>query len=317
MQNLCLFAHYDKHGQVDAYVWRYLEAIRKLDFAVVFISTAALASEEVERLGALCHDVILRENAGLDFASWVAGLAKHRPPSEGRLLLANDSVYGPVGALAPAYARLTSGPADFYGFVESREIAPHLQSWFLLFEPWVALHPAFQEVLGLPFAAMTKNDIIMQGEIGLSRRLLEAGFRYRALFEIGGAGKAAGRYTVNPMHIYWRELLLDAGVPFVKIELLRDNPFGIEDEDAILRTLASLDGQSCPLISSHLARTKRQAAAPASQGAAGGQPLKERIIRRRYDLLRRGYALSRQRRLVAERLNLLGLDLLTRMERRL
>jgi len=229
MLDVCLFAHYDKDDKVDEYVLRYLEKIKELHFSIIFISTARLAETVVERLRADCSDVILRENTGLDFGSWSAGFAKHRSAIQHRLLLANDSVYGPIGPLATALDRMTRKPADFYGLVESLEKSSHLQSWFLLFEPWVVRHATFKAILTQPFAEMTKAQIIENGEVGLSRRLLDAGFRYQALYMINEAGLTARRYAVNPMHPLWRELLFEGGVPFLKVQLLRDNPVGVED----------------------------------------------------------------------------------------
>ncbi|HTV30272.1 MAG TPA: hypothetical protein VMF32_21150, partial [Xanthobacteraceae bacterium] len=99
MQDVCLFAHFDKDDRIDDYVLRYLAQLRELNFSIVFISTSRLPAAETARLQGTCCDVILRDNAGLDFASWSVGFAKHAAAIGGRLLLANDSVYGPVGSL--------------------------------------------------------------------------------------------------------------------------------------------------------------------------------------------------------------------------
>jgi len=283
MQDVCLFAHYDKDGKVDDYVLRYLHELRQLNFSVVFISTARLGSTEVARLNVDCDDVILRENAGLDFGSWSAGFAKHGARIDGRLLLANDSVYGPIGGLRPAFERLTREPADFYGFVESAEITPHPQSWFLLFEPRVVRHPAFAQALEQPFVAMSKKQIIARGEVGTSQRLLVAGFRYQALYKNDRTIPA--RHAANPMLLFWREVLFDCGVPFLKIELLRDNPFGVEDAAIILQSVERIDHASCAAIKAHLARMS----GPGSHHRAQ-RPQPARL---RYALIRNRYRFTR------------------------
>jgi lipopolysaccharide biosynthesis protein len=110
-------------------------------------------------LRADCCDVLLRENSGLDFASWSAGFAKHAPMMGARLLLANDSVYGPIGDLRHGLERLTCRPADFYGMVESVEIAPHLQSW--LPPRTMGGHiPGFQFDFDAAISSMTKRQIV-------------------------------------------------------------------------------------------------------------------------------------------------------------
>ena len=186
MQDVCLFAHFDKDDRLDDYVLRYLAKLKELNFAIILISASHLAAPEIARARGLCDDIILRGNAGgLDFASWSAGFVKHGDAISGRLLLANDSVYGPVGNLGNALDRLTRVAADFYGMVESVEIAPHLQSWFVLMEPQVVRSAAFRSIMAQPFTTMTRPGIIKSGEVGLSRQLTAAGFRYEALYRSG------------------------------------------------------------------------------------------------------------------------------------
>jgi lipopolysaccharide biosynthesis protein len=256
MPDFCLFAHFDKDNRVDDYVLRYLKHINKLNFSIIFISTARLPSSEVERLRADCFDVIVRENVGLDFGSWAAGFAKHRDVMDGRLLLANDSVYGPIGSLSAAIGRLTAQPADFYGLVESIEIAPHLQAWLMLFEPAVVRHPALKAILSRPYAAMTKQQIIVEGEVDLSRHLTEVGFHYNALYRHSHAGLVSRYLPANPTHFLWRELLLEQGIPFLKIQLLRDNPLSLEDAETILAIVDRIDPEFSNIIRWHLTRVR-------------------------------------------------------------
>lgn len=191
MDDICLFAHFDPDDRVDDYVYHYLGKLKRLNFSTIFISTSALSERDVKQLRVDCRDVMLRENAGLDFGSWSAAFAKYASAINGRLLLTNDSVYGPIGDLATAFDRLTKQSADFYGMVETVEIAPHLQSWFLLLEPWAARSASLSEVLAQPFFAMSKRQIIEHGEVGLSRRLTQAGYRYEALYRNDPAVPAA------------------------------------------------------------------------------------------------------------------------------
>ena len=305
MQDVCLFAHFDKDDRVDDYVLRYLKILKELNFSIIFISTSRLHRTDIARLQAVCDDVMLRENTGLDFASWSAGFAKHASAIGGRLLLANDSVYGPIGSLGAALARLTSKPADFYGMVESIDVAPHLQSWFLLFEPWVVRHPTFKSILAQPFSAMSKRQIIENGEVVLSRLLVGAGFRYEALYLISREGLIARHYPINPTHLLWRELLLDAGVPFLKTELLRKNPLHLEKEDAILQLVQPMDESFCRLIRLHLARTADTGAPITPHKNA----VNDWILKQRYAMLREGYRLSHEKRTALEIWNFVKFEL--------
>jgi lipopolysaccharide biosynthesis protein len=299
MEDVCLFAHFDPENKVDDYVLRYLRELKKLNFAVVFISTAQLSKSDVERLRTDCCDVILRENAGLDFGSWSAGFAKHGASIGGRLLLANDSVYGPIRSLREALDRLTAKPADFYGMVESMQAAPHLQSWFLLFEPWVVRHEAFKQVLAQPFSLMNKRQIVANGEVALSRRLMAAVFRYEALCKDDSFGRTPARHANNPMLLFWREVL-ERGVPFLKIELLRANPLGVEDASTILASVERSDPALSSIIRSHLARLKSSAPRRSTR-----RPFPVRL---QYALVRRRFRLKRENKRAAALCNGIALE---------
>ncbi len=227
VRNTCIFAHFDPADAVAAYVRRYLTELRSAGFSIIFVSTAPLSRQTIEALQPVCSDVITRENQGLDFASWALGFTKHLSRLEGNLLLANDSVYGPIGDLTASIEDLTSQDADFYGLVESLQGRPHLQSWFMLFRPHVYRSTAFQEVLHQPFHMMSKAEIIKWGELGLTAALTQTGFRYHASYRASKAGPIGSRFHLNPTHSFWRYLLVSGRVPFIKVELLRDNPAGI------------------------------------------------------------------------------------------
>ena len=101
-----------------------------------------------------------------------------------------------------------------------------------------------------------KHVVILQCEVGLSRRLDEAGFEltalcdYRAMLPILAKTAKPDRVAtwlgapVNVTHWGWRLLVRDFGCPFVKVQLFRDNPKGIrdiEDWESIISEHSSYD----------------------------------------------------------------------------
>lgn len=244
---VCFFAHYHEKAIVADHVIFYLSAIRKAGFSIVFVSTSALPESEVAKVASICADVILRENIGLDFGSWIAAIEKYFPIRADLLLLANDSVYAPVGDLSSYINELCSKDADFYGPVESTEIATHLQSWFILLRPSAYESQAFADLMKLNMASAKKDDVIKHYEIGLSQALINSGLTYRASFSDRRLLGYASRHPFNYMHILWKRIV-QTGIPFIKIELLRLNPVRVTDIDQWRSVVGELQPDLVPMI---------------------------------------------------------------------
>jgi hypothetical protein len=289
--DVCLFAHFDRDDRVDDHVFRYLDALQTAGFRIVFVTASQINSSDRQRLARICDDVILRENHGLDFGSWSEAYGRHRGSIKGRLLLTNDSVYGPIGNLGLALQRLLAVPADVYGLVECNLTAPHLQSWFLLLENRVAQGDVFAAVMSQPFAEMAKADVIRAGEIALSRRLLAAGFRLRALSTAGSGGPLSRLFPIHPMHPLWREMIEGEGVPFLKVELLRDNPTAVADLVDVPAVVSGHAPDLVAMIERHQARTRR------GHVAIAGSTLRRRGYRMRAWFARHEYRLLRSGRM--------------------
>ena len=253
LDNLCIFAHYDPDDIVDDHVLRYIRCIGECGFSVVVVSTAKLNQKWIDLLSRDCAEVIVRDNIGYDFGSWSTGLARYQNRFCGNLLLANDSVYGPIGPLNTALATLTSRAADFYGMVDSREHLPHLQSWFLLFRPHVWKHEAFKSVFCQQPGQFSKQEIISEYELAATQRLRQAGFRSSSLYSA-----ELLRIATNPTHFLWRELIEKYGVPFIKVELLALNPSRVSNVDEWRTVVASRSPDLIPIIDSHFARLARR-----------------------------------------------------------
>lgn len=229
-QRLCFFAHYHPQGIAAEHVLIYLRALAAAGFTVVVLSTATMPEEEQRRLRAACALLIVRDNVGFDFGGWIEAIRRFFPIEAELLLFANDSVYAPVGDLAGFLDRLTATPADFYGVIESLEITPHLQSWFLLFRPSAYTSPAFLGLLGRPIpSTMSKTEIIARYEVGLTGTLTAAGLSFHAAYRPARDGVISAARHFNAGHLLWRLLITKARVPFLKIELLRDNPMRVTD----------------------------------------------------------------------------------------
>jgi Rhamnan synthesis protein F len=251
IDKLCLFAHFDPRGEIAAYVERYLAALKACGFEIVFITPTKLSEDGRARVKAICLDVIERDNRGLDFGSWQAGFARYGELCEHELLLANDSVYGPIGDLGAALDRLRTLPGDIRGFVRSEERASHLQSWLMLLSPAAFRSEAFARFMSQDFASMTKSEIIRRGEVGLLDALAGEGLSMAALYAASPEYSHRLISRFNPTHVLWRELIETHGVPFLKVELLRDNPASISDVGLWRDVVTQHAPELTPMIEAH------------------------------------------------------------------
>jgi len=291
-----VFAHFDPGGQVADHVHRYLAELSRAVDVLVVVSTSDLdarARSALSQHGRL----LMRANEGYDFASWKAGLELVGDLARlDRVVLANDSVIGPVRGLD---AVLSHPPAaDFWGMTASVEIAPHLQSWFVVYEGALLRTGLVQAFWAAVQPESHRYQVVRRYEIGQSRLMRRAGIatapwfrpdlRERAVAEVryqrwlaaqpaarrrredqvnrdrthqpGGPGRSAARAVGsrlarwNPGYACW-DAALTGRLPFVKTELLRDDPMGI-DSEAALRSLEAAYPAVFDGVRDHLDRTR-------------------------------------------------------------
>lgn len=161
--------------------------------------------------------LLVRGNVGYDFGSWRAGLRATPGIADAALVaLANDSVYGPLAGFDDVLARVDASPDPVVGLTDSFERVHHLQSYCVFYKDGVLKTAALRRFWRrLPVGG--RADTIVESELSLLFTMRLAGLGVDVLFP------ADPRPVFNPTLATWRELV-DAGFPFVKVQLLRDNP---------------------------------------------------------------------------------------------
>ena len=270
---LCLFAHFDPQGRIDPTVTYYLQALRAAGFDVVLVSSSpTLAAADVEATRPLCRDIFQRTNVAMDFGAWhdaILRLTEDVARCE-ELLLANDSVYGPLVPLAPIVEAMRAGDNDFWGMTDCHVLGRHLQSYFMVLRRPVLLSATFRRFWQEFVFFRNKDNIIRDYEVGLTARLAADGFRSRAFCRAEDLARtereagvddelidrrARGRALHSSIPItYWKALVLRHGYPFVKRELIRDNPYRLPSVAELPAIVSQVGGYQVELIRSHLQR---------------------------------------------------------------
>ena len=245
-RRVCLFAHFHPRQRIRPPVLQYLAALRSCGYQVFVACSGAAPPPEADRLAleATGATMLHRQNAGLDFGAWQHLIRQGCADGADRVLLANDSVFGPFHPLDAVIDRMEATGSDVWGLIESRQRTWHLQSWFLQFTGDAFRQKAVQKLFAQPFERMDKDAVIERGELALGDVLRETGLRCDALIKHRDGTRSARHHTLNMMHLDWAHNLLALGMPFIKTELVRLNPMRLpwaHEWDTVLRTELGVD----------------------------------------------------------------------------
>ncbi len=291
---VCVYVHWDGAGEVRDHVMHHVRSLAEAGLSIVFVTNAGfLRPAAMAALQDVCAGVLIRSNVGYDFGAWREGfeiLQLPRPDTE-MVVMANDSVYGPMRPLRDLIDQFDFSQADFWGCTESWQTRYHLQSYLIAFSPRVVASEAWRTFWAGVRPTWSKMWLIRLYEIGLTQALLKAGFTCRAIWPYqrlvneldpellmdhteGGPNLAdptmrARQYQtrhirnmfvlrrpLNPTSDLWRQLLLTR-FPFIKRELLRDNPTHVPDVAEWREVAVAQSAESLQPIERDLQRTLR------------------------------------------------------------
>jgi len=175
--------------------------------------------------------ILLKDNVGWDFGMWRHALEHVDVHRCSELVLTNSSLFGPVHPLGPIFRRMTEDPCDFWGMTDNFEYRWHLQSYFLVFRQKALRHPGFAQFWASVLPYSNKRQVIYSYELGLTTFLTECGLEGRAFAPVERIAEVPPRWpwSSRRMHpttipsVYLPFTLLENEMPFVKVEVFRDN----------------------------------------------------------------------------------------------
>jgi len=278
-----IMAHYDPHGLNDTHVLYSLEAYRRVFDHITFVSVSA-DRLPIGREG-LVDTFIFRENVGYDFFSWKIGFnALVDKERFFEIIFTNDSIYGPLFDIEHALLAPRVKEAEFWGLTSSMVPNWHIQSYFFSMRHRLLISSAARDYWDAIRSFKNKGEVINACEMRMADYFRSRNWLTEVIYE--GPSSPPFRWHVtrlgtdlrqpinlakylyynllhsdwrlrkqNPMNYLWRSAI-EAGVPFIKVELLRANPLMLPLQpihDYISRnTRYPLD-----LIFAHLRRTAR------------------------------------------------------------
>ena len=243
MKRIAIFAHFDCDNIVDDYVIAYLKEIKKFTTEVIFSSDCNLPNQEIQKLEGICSKVIAKKHGEYDFGSHKRILEITDLTAYDELLLINDSCYL-IGDLEVVFLEMEKSPCDFWGLTQNHKINQHIQSYFMAFRKSVFLNQKFLDFYKNIQVQENKHSIIANYEAGLSKMLLNLGFKKDSFI------KKIFSHDATCSKLVFKELL-DKKFPLIKIGLLKLN---YRQVPQLCRWKDYTNAENIKLIEKHLDR---------------------------------------------------------------
>ncbi len=252
---ICVFSHFDSDGIISDEVVYYLKELDKF-CDIIFVSTSEgilNKEEEISKLTDICKVCIVKSNYGYDFGSWKTGLnyIKEQNIKLKTLILCNDSVIGPLFDLKDIFENMQKKSYDIWSMTDNFEIDYHLQSYFTVYNQKALEHNLVQQFWDNFKIYKDKQTLIEKNEIAYSKSLIEC-----EDFNTGAYCSSKDVSFVNMLHYYWKDIIINNKFPFIKKELIRDNPksVNIKDMNEVVKNYTKYDVQ---LLQKYIDRVKK------------------------------------------------------------
>ncbi len=228
-RDVCLYAAYAPKSKMTKSILAAVNALIAQDIDVILClavedTTADFFITEFDGLAG----VIVRENGGYDFSTWGCGTRLLPECFDARrLFFINDSVFVMPDLLPTFFEKVRSGTADIIAATESFQHQHHVQSYFLTLQGSALQSDALKNYWRTIETLSNKSEVVRAHELKLLARAKEdwnlgvqSIFGMQTIFPQAAFEDYA---LLNISHTYW-DYLVSCGLPFVKVELFRDNP---------------------------------------------------------------------------------------------
>jgi lipopolysaccharide biosynthesis protein len=262
------FAHYDPEGFVDDHVIQSISAMRACACDVVFI-TSTECSEQLAKAEPYCKSILVKSNAGRDFGSWYIGTKTYLEEISDydAVIWMNDSTYFPLFDLHEMFASMRARELDFWGVVDSYNLRWHVMSWFWFFGKKIVDSDWFANFVAEYNPRYSKWDQIRNYETRYPSSFVKAGLRVGAYVEADKVHELVNKQNPHVpknftmTHQYWDLIITRFRCPALKVELLRDNPIGM-DTSSVFDLIREHTDYRVELIRAHLMRVRNMGRIP-------------------------------------------------------
>jgi lipopolysaccharide biosynthesis protein len=240
-KRLVLLAHYDPDGLVDAHVETSIRSLHNSDSDVVLI-TSSTKVQEIRKMRPLCATILVKNDVARDFGSWYVACKtlQGQFADYDNVVWMNDSAYFPLFDPQEMFSSMErEGGPDFWGVVDSYNVCWHIMSWFWSFNRKIIEQGFVDWYLREFDPSFSKWDQIRNFEMRVPLMLRKTGYSARSYIAADDVfdyvsiherehERFSGRRDFSMTHDFWNIIIRQFRCPALKVELLRDNPHGLE-----------------------------------------------------------------------------------------
>lgn len=225
---VCLFAIYSPQGTISTSTQQYLQVLADNGMSIIVcIAVESLETPFDAGTLSMASGILLRQNFGMDFAVWAKALSHDSNIwSAQSITFTNDSVFILPSLVENMLEQVRNSSADIVFLTESRQICRHGQSYFFSMKKNALRSASVRRFWGAMEPQSEKNAIIRLYETKILQLAEERwGCKVDILYPLDSLfqDNLSKDANFNVTHSYWLYLVWQ-GFPFVKVELLRDNP---------------------------------------------------------------------------------------------
>jgi hypothetical protein len=184
-RKLVIFSTYHELTSYLEYHRMTLRSLSAAGFTIVVVHAANTYRHELGKIDIPNCFAVLKRNVGYDFGSYAVGVfaACDSFHLVDELILMNDSMVQITDDILPMIQRYRGLGVDVASCTDSFEREYHLQSYMLWFGEKICHSTFLQRFMSKYTFTSNKEDVIAQGELGLSRALFAEGYSARALYD--------------------------------------------------------------------------------------------------------------------------------------
>lgn len=231
IKRYCICVFWEKDGIVRDYFTYYLKGLQEVAEKILVVVNGKISNESKTMLTNLGIDILIRENKGIDFWAYKAGIEHigyEKLSKYDELIFTNCTCYGPIRPLSEMFEEMQTRDCDFWGITKHPQgpfirvnkrkkvkLLEHIQSYFIVLKKRIFMSKAFMYYWRHLKQVKTFDESVFYHEIGFTKYFTSKGYKADSFINI----ELHKNLIDNPMYATIK-LLETAKLPLIKRKAL-------------------------------------------------------------------------------------------------